>query len=110
MVPSTVRWSYPLQTPGAPLKASKLFFGSALKMSADFMLCGSVADLDTACCNTPSSKQLTNVAAGVSAMAVERGGRLDGAELWMHSSCLGSGSGGRMWCVCVLRLLKFLLA
>lgn len=84
----------------APLKASKLF-GRALKMSADFTLCGSVADLDTACCNMPSSKQLTNVAAAVSVMAVERGGRLDGAELWMHSGCLSSGSEGECGvCVC----------
>ena len=84
-------------------------FFEDVSAAADLMLCGSAADLDTACCDTPSSKQLTNVAGVVSAMAaavVEGGGRPDGAELWMHSICLGSGSGRRMWCVCVLRLLK----
>lgn len=34
----------------------------------------------------PSSKQLTNAAVVVSVMVVERGGRLDGSELWMHSA------------------------
>lgn len=56
-------------------------------MSAEaLMLCGSVADLDTECCNVPSSKQLTNAVVVVSVMVVERGGRLDRAELWMHSA------------------------
>lgn len=50
------------------------------------MLCGSVADLDTACCHIPSSKQLTNAAVVVSVMVVVRGGRLNRAELWMHSA------------------------
>lgn len=66
-------------------------------------------DLDTVCCNMLSGKQLTNVAIVKSVIVAAGGGRLDGAELWMHSISLGSGSGRRMWCACVLRLLKCLL-
>lgn len=59
-------------------------------------------DLDAACRNMLSSKQLTNVA--IVKSVIVAGGA--GAELWMHSISLGSGSGRRMWCACVLRLLK----
>lgn len=86
----------------AQLKTSE-FCGRVLRMSAAHSaLCGSVADLDTVCCNMLSTKQLTNAAVVVSVMeAVEGGERLDGAELWMHSICLVSGSGRRMWSVYV---------
>ncbi|KAI3376621.1 hypothetical protein L3Q82_017053 [Scortum barcoo] len=65
--------------------------GSVSKISAvNFTLCESAADLDAVCHNRPSSKQLTNAAAAavvvLSVMVVERLGRLDGAELWMHSA------------------------
>lgn len=49
-----------------------------LKMSAaDFILCGSVADLDTVRCHIPSSKQLTNATVVVRVMAAVGGGRLN---------------------------------
>lgn len=68
------------------------------------MLFGSVADLDTVCCHTPSSKLLTNTAVVVSLMALVRGGRLNRAELWMHS-----GNGRRMWCMYATKTTKMLL-
>lgn len=87
LVPATVHWSYPVQTSVHYLKLLQLS-STVLKMSAaDLMLCGSAADLDTACCHIPSSKQLTHAAVVVSAMVVAaRGGRLSSAELSMHSA------------------------
>jgi len=41
------------------------------------MLCGSAADLDTVCCHTLSSKQLTNAAVVGSVMVVVRGGKAE---------------------------------
>lgn len=94
--------TYPAQISAHSLKLQN-FYGRVLRMSAAHSaLCGSVADLDTACCNMLSSKQLTNAAVVVSVMeTVEGGERLDGAELWMHSICLVSGRGRRMWSVYV---------
>lgn len=55
-----------------------LLLSLVLRTSAeDFMFCGSLADLDTACCHTLSSKQLTNAAVVVSVMVVVRGGRTE---------------------------------